>query len=451
MNSRYSLKTLFTTLFFTASLAYSSAWGQGNPVVVDKIIGKVDNYIVLKSDLERAYLEFMSRGEITGGNARCEILESLIINKLLVAKAEIDSVLVSDVEVESNLDNRMRYIIAQIGSEDMIEKYYNKSIAQFKEELRDQVKEQLIIQTMQRTLTEGINVTPNEVKKFFNEIPKDSLPYFSTEVSIAQIIKKPSISKTQKELVRNQLIDLRKRIMNGESFEALAKEYSQEPGADKSGGNIGFFKRGELAPEYEAASLKLRPGEISMPVETEFGFHLIQLIERRGNEFNTRHILLFPNSSSSDIDEATAFLDSIRTLVMKDSLSFEKAAKELSDDNLTASNGGFFTDDSGASRVSVEDIDPVIFFTLDTMQVGNITRPMAFRTEDGKEAVRILYFKEKLKPHQANLADDYQKIRMAALNQKKTKILNEWFDKAKDDVFIDIDPEYNHCNILGSQ
>lgn len=446
--NNYRWVSLVALLFFSISISFAQT---DKGVVADKIIAKVDNYIVLKSDLEKAYLEFLSRGEISGGNAKCEILESLIINKMMVAKADIDSVLVDDIEVEANLENRLRYMVSQIGSESAIEKYYNKTMDQFKEELRSSVKEQLIVQKMQQTITEGLTVTPSEVKRFFNQIPKDSLPYFSTEVAVAQIVKYPTVSKVQKNASITKLTDLRSRILNGESFEVLAKEFSQEPGADRTGGSIGFFKRGELAPEYEAAALKLRPGEISMPVETDFGFHLIQLIERRGNEFNTRHILLFPISSSSDVDETVSYLDSLRSAILSDTISFEKAAKEYSDDNLTASNGGFFADASGASRVSVEELDPVIFFTIDTMKVGTITKPMVFRTDDGKDAVRILYFKDKVRPHQANLLDDYQKIRMAALNQKKNKILNEWFEKAQDDVFIDIDPDYNQCKILGAQ
>lgn len=418
-------------------------------MVADKIIAKVDNNIILKSDLENAYLQYISNSQArVGSQLRCQILESLVINKLMVAKAEMDSVVVSDEEVTSNLNNRMNVFISRIGSEERIEEFYGKSIEQFKAELRDEVKEQLTVQKMQSTITKDIKVTPSEVKRFFNSIPADSLPYFSTEVSLAQIVKVPSVNKAQKEAVRQRLLNIREEIMNGADFEEMARRHSEEPGASTSGGNLGFQSRGNLVPPYEAAALRLKPGEISQPVETEFGFHLIQMIERRGNLYNTRHILLRPVSSALDIEEARDYLDSLRTQILNDSISFEKAAKEYSSDQETAISGGFFLDATGSPRVPVGELDPSLFFTIDTMKVGSITKPLTFRMEDGKEAVRILYYKSRIRPHEANLKDDYQKIAMAAENEKKNRVLNEWFDRAKGDVFIQIDPDYNNCRIM---
>lgn len=418
-------------------------------MVADKIIAKVDNNIILKSDLENAYLQYISNSQArVGSQLRCQILESLVINKLMVAKAEMDSVVVSDEEVTSNLNNRMNVFISRIGSEERIEEFYGKSIEQFKAELRDEVKEQLTVQKMQSTITKDIKVTPSEVKRFFNSIPADSLPYFSTEVSLAQIVKVPSVNKAQKEAVRQRLLNIREEIMNGADFEEMARRHSEEPGASTSGGNLGFQSRGNLVPPYEAAALRLKPGEISQPVETEFGFHLIQMIERRGNLYNTRHILLRPVSSALDIEEARDYLDSLRTQILNDSISFEKAAKEYSSDQETAISGGFFLDATGSPRVPVGELDPSLFFTIDTMKVGSITKPLTFRMEDGKEAVRILYYKSRIRPHEANLKDDYQKIAMADENEKKNRVLNEWFDRAKGDVFIQIDPDYNHCRIM---
>lgn len=428
-------------------------WAQGasaqQNLVADKIIAKVDNNIILKSDLEKAYLQYIANSQArVGSQLRCQILESLVINKLMVAKAEMDSVVVSDEEVTSNLNNRMNVFISRIGSEERIEEFYGKSIEQFKAELRDEVKEQLVVQKMQTTITKDIKVTPSEVKRFFNSIPADSLPYFSTEVSLAQIVKVPSVNKAQKETVRQRLLNIREEIMNGADFEEMARRHSEEPGAASSGGNLGFQNRGSLVPPYEAAALRLKPGEISQPVETEFGFHLIQMIERRGNLYNTRHILLRPVSSTLDIEEARNYLDSLRTQILNDSISFEKAAKEYSSDQETAISGGFFLDATGSPRVPVGELDPSLFFTIDTMKVGSITKPLTFRMEDGKEAVRILYYKSRIRPHEANLKDDYQKIAMAAENEKKNRVLNEWFDRAKGDVFIQIDPDYNHCRIM---
>jgi parvulin-like peptidyl-prolyl isomerase len=533
--------------------------------MIDKIIAKVDDYIVLRSDLDKSYLEYVSRGQEGGEEVRCGIFESLVINKLLLAKAEIDSVEIMDEEVEMNLDQRMQIIISQIGSEQRLEEYYGKSVDEFKAELFKDIREQMLADKMQRNITTDVKITPSEVKKFFGSIPKDSLPFLSTEVSIGQIVKIPEIGKNQKEKAREEILEIRNRILNGidrtsqyggwavrindnnklelvdkngqvysgswtydmnsrmftlelneisfdanefqsiwkltragsdsirfensdvdnsssfyavkengdkrtspvitmdfltgnwevvkfngkgEDFAALARELSDDPGSARAGGDLGFASRGTMVPEFEAAAMRLKPGEISRPVETDFGYHLIQLIERRGNEFHARHILKRPGFTEVDFGEAEDFLDSLRTRILEDSLVFEKVAKEHSDDDETSGNGGFLIDASGSSQVSVEDLDPVVFFTVDTMKVGDISHPIRYRMRDGKEAVRILYYKDKIRPHQANLKEDYQKIQLAALNEKKQIALNEWFDDAKKEVFIQIDDEYKKCAIL---
>lgn len=442
-----SLKFLISGIFvFTGMCSYAQDEPKG--FLVDEIIAKIDNNILLKSDLEKTYREYLSSGGTASERTKCGLLAQLITGKLLVAKAEIDSVMVSDDIVENNLNQRFRIILNQFGgSEEQLEEYYGKSISQIKEDVRDQVREQLIIQQMQNHITKDIAVTPAEVKKFFNSIPQDSLPYFSTEVEVAQIVALPEIGKKQKEEAREKLIGIRKRVMSGESFEALAKEYSEGPSA-RYGGDLGWASRGAMVPGYEAVALKLQPGELSMPVETEFGLHLIQLVERQGNEYHSRHILLMPSPSEEDIKTAENYLDSLKQEINAGKISFSKAAKEFSKDQLTAGSGGFFTDEMGGTRVSVENLDPVIFFTIDSMQVDKISEPIRFRTDEGKQAVRILYYKSKVRPHQANLKEDWQKIRNAALEQKKMKVLNEWFKEAREEVFISIDEDYNHCNIL---
>ncbi|WP_084372950.1 peptidylprolyl isomerase [Reichenbachiella faecimaris] len=446
MNLKYIKLVLIGLLMGVISTGQAQSDDKG--VVIDRIIAKVDDYIVLKSELDRAYLEFLSRGELSQGNAKCQILESLVINKMMVAKAEIDSIYVLDIEVENNLDRRMSYFIQQIGSEERLEEIYNKTIEEFKADLFDQIKEQMIVQKMQGTIGEDVKVTPAEVKKFYNQIPADSLPYFSTEVTIGQIVKIPEVNENRKEEIKAQMLDFKKRIQNGEDFGQLAKKHSQDPGSAANGGELGFFKRGELAPEFEAAALSMKPGEISRPVESQFGIHLIQLIERRGNTYNSRHILIIPQPSVGDVDDAKNFLDSLRTAVVVDSMRFEVFAKEHSDDQVTAGNGGFFSDATGAMRVSVEELDPTLFFTIDTMAVGSITKPLEFRMADGTDAVRIIMYKEKVPPHQANLLQDYQKIRAATVANKRNQIMSKWFKEAQGEVYIHVEPEYENCQIL---
>ncbi|GJM28078.1 MAG: peptidylprolyl isomerase [Cyclobacteriaceae bacterium] len=442
------LEVIRVLLVLLAAIVCMPVFAQDKGVVVDRIIAKVDDKIILQSELEEAYLQFLSSGQVTAGTSKCNIFESLVVNKLLVAKAEIDSVLVLDVEVDQNLDQRMQMILSQVGgNEQALESYYGKSLVDIRNELRESVKEQLIVQRMQSSITSDISVTPAEVQAFFNRIPRDSLPYFSAEVSIGQMVKIPEVGKDVKDRVRNQLLEYKKRIEAGESFEALARQYSQGPSAPK-GGNLGYQQRGSLVPPYEAAALQLEPGEISDPVESEFGFHLIQLISRRGNEYDSRHILLELEPSLKDIEKAEVYLDSLRTLIVKDSIAFEKVAKEYSDEQITADNGGFMIGETGSPYVATDKLDFETFLTLDTMKLGTITHPLPYQTQDGKKAVRIIYYKDRIKPHQANLLDDYQKIANATLAEKKNRILNSWFDKARNDVFIQIDPEYNNCQIL---
>ena len=435
----------FIFLFFSFIPCYSQEESPG--VVLDKIISKIDDYIVLKSELESTYLDVLSRGQRLSGNTKCAVLKNLITNKLLVAKAEIDSIMVEDSEVNQELDSRMNIIINQVGSEEEIENYYNKTISEFKNELFDDIKQQLVANKMRREILSDISVSPEEVRGFFNNIPKDSIPYFSTQVQVSQIVKIISVGDDQKEKAKLKLIDIRNKLISGENFEILATLNSEDFESPKRGGRIGFVGRGVLQPEYEEASLKLNPGEISMPIETKFGFHLIELIEKRGNMYDTRHILIKPKISDNDIINGKKELDSLKNLVTIDSVSFEELARKTSDDKFTSSFGGYFTDASGGEKILVDELDPVIFFTIDTMKVGSISPPMQFRMDDGTQALRILFYKNKILPHLGNLKEDYQRFRAFALNKKQSEILDNWFEITKSEVFITIDDEYNTCNL----
>jgi peptidyl-prolyl cis-trans isomerase SurA len=435
----------FIFLFFSFIPCYSQEESPG--VVLDKIISKIDDYIVLKSELESTYLDVLSRGQRLSGNTKCAVLKNLITNKLLVAKAEIDSVMVEDSEVNQELDSRMNIIINQVGSEEEIENYYNKTISEFKNELFDDIKQQLVANKMRREILSDISVSPEEVRRFFNNIPKDSIPYFSTQVQVSQIVKIISVGDDQKEKAKLKLIDIRNKLISGENFEILATLNSEDFESAKRGGRIGFVGRGVLQPEYEEASLKLNPGEISMPIETKFGFHLIELIEKRGNMYDTRHILIKPKISDNDIINGKKEMDSLKNLVTIDSVSFEELARKTSDDKFTSSFGGYFTDASGGEKILVDELDPVIFFTIDTMKVGSISPPMQFRMDDGSQALRILFYKNKILPHLGNLKEDYQRFRTFALNKKQSEILDNWFEITKSEVFITIDDEYNTCNL----
>lgn len=441
----YRSSTVLGLMFFTVTCMQAQ--------VLDRIIAKVDNYIVLQSELDIAYEQFKANmeGPVTD-DVQCRVLETLIINKLMLAKAEIDSVVVEKSAVDDQLERRMQYFVAQVGGAEKLEQYYGKTLDDLKSELRKQVKEQMIIQKMQDNITSKIKVTPGDVKKFYNGIPKDSLPYFSTEVEVGQIVKKAFVSKGQKSLAKKKLEEIRQRIINGEDFCELARIYSEDPGSGKLCGELGYFNKGDLVPPYEAAALKLKPGETSQVIESEFGYHIIQLLGRKGNEYNTRHILIKATSSQHDISSSGEYLDSLRTAILDGKINFEKAAKDLSDDKVTSPNGGMFQDqNTGDTRIPLENIDPGLFFVIDTMKVGTITQAFSFRMEDGTEAMRIVYYKSKIPPHQANLKDDYQKILTATQEEKKNNAINLWFDKTKGEVYIDIHKDYKNCQILQAQ
>ncbi|MFY0599414.1 MAG: peptidylprolyl isomerase [Cyclobacteriaceae bacterium] len=430
-------------------LGLGSVYAQESQAVnIDKIIAKVDDYIILKSDLEKAYLDYLSQGQFNNQGTKCLILQQLVQEKMFLAQAVIDSVEVEDVMVQAQLTSRMEAVIARVGSASELEKYYGKTVEELEEELFDDIKQQLIIQKMQQEIVANLTVSPAEVRRFYNKIPKDSLPYFSTEVGVAQIVVQPKAGKDQKNKVKRLMYEIKGRIIAGEPFEQLARQYSEDPGSAARGGELPFYSRGQLAPEFEATAMTLKPGELSDPIETQFGYHLIELQEKRGNTFKSRHILISPKPSPEDIKVSENYLDSLRTVIIADSISFQEAAKEYSDDKQTSSSGGFFIDPNGSSRISVDQLDPTIFFTLDTMQIGNITKPERFQQADGSYAFRILYYKEKEAPHQANLRKDYQKISVATLSDKRNRIIQKYFDGAKDNVYIEVDPEYDHCNLI---
>lgn len=443
-----NLRFLAISIFFLGLCAQSIAQDKPDPFVVDKIIAKVDNYVILKSELEGAYQNYITDGNPPSELAKCDLLNRLIINKLLVAKAEIDSVIVTTQEVDSETEQRMGMILQNSGnSPEQLEKAYGKTLDQIKVELRDQIREQKLGREMQLKITKDISITPAEVKRFFNNVPTDSLPFYSSDVEVSQIVKVAKISPSQEEEAKKELNSIRDQILGGASFSELAKKYSHDPSAQQNGGDMGYVGRGAMVPQFEAMAFKLKEGEISMPFKSPFGFHIMQLIDRRGNEYNSRHILLSATPSKADIEAAEKYLDSLREKIVKDKLSFEKTAKEYSDDANTKLRGGFFTDAEGGTKISLREIDPVVYLAIDTMKVGNISKPLVYRTDELKDAVRVLYFKSKLPPHQANLKDDWHRLQSAAMAEKKDKMLGKWFKKARTDVFVSIDPVYKGCKI----
>lgn len=451
MHLRFISKLILLAVFFipfNADAQSNEYQGQ----VLEKIIAKIDNEIILQSELEVAYLQFkQSNNNVFSPNLKCKVLETIIVNKLLLAKANLDSVTVEEEQIQQQLDMRMNMLLQQFnGNEATLLKEYGKTITQLKNEYRDDVKEQLVIQRMQGKISSDITITPNEVHDFFKVIPKDSLPYFPMELEVGQIVKYPKPNQNQLDLARNKAEFILEKLRDGADFETMAQRYSEDPGSGKNGGNLGFAKRGAMVTEFEEAALLLKENEISEVIKSQFGYHIIQLLERRGNEYNSRHILIQPQSDRSDLMTAKYFLDSLRKELVNKTIEFSKAAHKHSDDAATKGSGGMFHDGQGNTRVAAEPdkIDPDLFFIVTKMKPGEISEPMEFTTESGEKAYRIIWMKDKVNPHQANLKDDYQKIQNAALEEKKSRAINDWFGKTKEEIYINIDKDYSHCTIL---
>lgn len=445
------IKNLFlSVLAFSISMT-SVAQEASTAQLLDKIIAKVDNHYILKSEIEQQFQQYQVSGQANTPD-RCQILEGLVINKLMLAKAEIDSVMVEEKRIDSELNSRMDQMEQQYGTAKNIVEAFGKPIATMKEELRANLKEQMTGRKMQDKITDDVKITPKEVASFFSIIPTDSLPYLPSEVVIGHIVRLAQPNKDQKNELVSRLLDYRRRIEKGESFEELAKLYSEDLGSGKRGGDLGFSKRGQMVAPFEAAALKLKPKQMSEVVESEFGFHMIQLLEVRGQEYHARHILLRPDYQKLDLTEPSKYLDSIRILIQRDSVKFDAAARENSQDKGTQDAGGLLMDMGSRSyRIPFDGtMEPGLYFSIDTMKVGTISTPIPYRTEDGRSAVRILYFKTKRPPHFANLKEDYQKISNIALTRKKNDAIEKWFLKAKEDVFIFIDDEFKSCNTLGT-
>ncbi len=438
-------------LYLSFVLNISFVYSQGQ--TVEKIIAKVDKQIILLSELKQATIEFQQANRMGYvQDLECKVFETLVINKLLLAKAVKDSVGVSRAELEAQLDMRMQQILAAYGGdEEALLKNYGKTIFQLKNEFRDKVREQMIAQKMQSSITQGVTITPLEVRKFFNNLPVDSLPFYSSELEIAQIVVFPKASKVEKKLVYNQLMQIKRDIVSENvTFSDMAKKYSADPGSAVRGGDLGYQGRGKLVPEYEATALNLQVGEISDPVESEYGFHIIQLIDKRGNEFDTRHILIKINTGYLSMQSASKTLDSLKIAIKSDSISFAKAAYNYSEDEKTKIYGGRITDAQGNSKVAANNtqvIGPDIFFLVDEMKIGEISEPVAYTAPDGVRGKRIIYLMGKTKAHQANLKDDYQKIYNATLANKKSKEVEKWFQQTRKEIYIQTEPEYSQCEI----
>ncbi len=423
---------------------------NAQPQVIDKVIGIVGKHIILYSDFQGGVQEFTKDGSKLTDTLRSRLFEDLLFQKLLLAQADKDSVITKDEQVDAELERRMAYYLAQFGSEENFYSFYGKSSAAFKEELRDDVKDQLTAQTMQSKVVGEIKVTPSEVRNFYNSIPVDSLPIINSEVELGQLVKKPQISSDAKKAALEKIQGLHKRVVSGESsMTAMATIYTDDPGSAKTGGIYKDIMRGQFVPEFDAVAFKIKPGDVSEVFETQYGYHFLKLLSRRGDLIDVQHILISPKLDNADMNKAKNDLDSIYQLILSKQLSFCNAAAKYSDDADSKNNCGTMVNNStGTTRFEMEELAQIeqnLVFLLDKMNVGDITKPTIFMGNDTKQAFRIIYLKNRTSPHVANLKDDYPRIQNMATANKQKKIVSDWITKKSKSTYIKIDPEFQNC------
>lgn len=432
-------------LFFTIIITFYYSFL--NAQTIDRVEGIIGDRIVLTSDIEMKYLQFLSQGITNSSELRCSIFEDLLYEKLLAHRAEIDSLEIGDQEINEEVEKRVDYYVNQIGSVEKMESYFKKKIYSIKMELKDMVREQFLAQRMQATITSNIKVTPSEIRLFFNEFALDEIPEIESRVTIHQLVVSPEISKKEINRVREKLNNFRDRIIKGEDFKVLAALYSDDPSATNNGGEIGFVNRGDLVSEFERVAFRLKENEISEVVESKYGFHIIQLIERRGEQINVRHILIKPKVSSSDLLTAKEEISRIAKMIKDSTITFLEAVKEYSDDDSKNNDGLLVNPSTGSISFPISDLGPSLRYVVDGMMQGDISSPTIIEQEDGSKAYRIILLKDKTDSHLANLVDDYELIQSQALADKKQKRINHWIDKQIDQTYIYLSNQYINCDL----
>ncbi len=447
----------FIGTFLLSITIFSGVVGQNtsSQPVVDKVVAVVADQIVLKSELESAIIQYASSGNPIEPNTRCVIFEDLLFKKLLLNQAALDSVEIPDAQIEDNIARRMQFFVQQIGSEKKLEEFYGKSIPEIKAEFHDLVRDQMLTEQMQGSITSGVDISPKEVRLFFNDIPKDSLPFINSEVVVEHIMIDPVISEEERNLSKSKIEEIRQRVLKGEDFGTLAFLYSEDPGSAKKNGELGFMKRDALVKEFSAVAFSIQPGQVSEIVETEFGYHIIQLVERRGQLVNVRHILIKPKVNQMDLITAKTELDSIRTQIVDvDSVKFETMAARYSDDKSTRMNGGKLINPQTGSTVfeidEVSKVDPSLFFILDKMKPGEISKPVIYQKMDGSQAYRIVKLVSVTDAHRANMEDDYLKIQGAAKAEKEKEVMDKWIKNKISSNYIRIDDDLLNCDFQHS-
>ena len=438
-------KLILSMLLITSILC---AYAQGGGTMIDGIVAVIGKSIIMRSDLEKHFNDYTAQYKTVENpdEIYCTILENLVYTKLMVHQAALDSIEISDEEVDYRLNSRIQYFLQQTGGDvKYIENYFNKSMTEIKKEMREMMFEQAQVEQVQSSVTGSITITPSEVNQFASKISPDSMPLVSTTYQFGEIVKIPPVSEEEVEEVKERLTSYRERILRGEKISGLARLYSDDPGSASKGGDLGFVERGTLYPEFEAAAFNLKSGEVSQIVKTQAGYHIIQLIERRGESIRVAHILIQPKPSTDEQVKAIMYLDSVRKVILDEKLTLEEAAKKYSEGS-TRLNGGMVVNPYNSSLTfDRQSLDDATFTTLNKLIPGEYSECVPFVNDDGVMAYRLLYLKERVSEHKANIVEDYDMIKNAALEQKKYEALEKWVKEKVKVTNIKIAEQYKDC------
>jgi peptidyl-prolyl cis-trans isomerase SurA len=432
-------------------LMNGTTFSQGK--VIDKIVAKIGDEFILLSDIENQKLSMIQNNVETDNNTDCDILENLMYEKLLINQAILDSIEVGDEVVNQEMESRLRVIAEQIGSIERLEQFYGKSVAQIKGEFFDVIKKRMQAERMKESITEGIDVTPRQVKEFYNKLHKDSIPYINSKIVVAQIVMYPQLTDADKKMALKTIQDAKERVEKGErSFKTEAVLTSDDPGSKLEGGDLGWQTRGTMVPEFEAELFKLEKNELSPIFETQYGYHFIEMLDRKGDNYHVRHILVTPKVDKRALVLAKKRMDSVYNEIKKGTITFEEAAAQFSHDEQSKNSGGKivnpYSGDYKWDIQNINDIDPQMSRIIDRLEVGNYGVPGLYENYmEQKQGVRIVKLLDRSKPHLANLTDDYQLIQMAALNERKQEVIDTWVRNKISGSYIWLSEEYaTRCN-----
>ncbi|MCU0321786.1 MAG: peptidylprolyl isomerase [Chitinophagaceae bacterium] len=442
----------YLLFFIIGTFTFLQSFAQPKKVVADKIIGQVGDKIILRSDVMNAIADYKRQGQDAQLplNPECAFLEGQLIQKALVLQAEKDSLVVSDEEIEAALDNQIRGFINAYGSKEMLEEISGRTIYQLKDDFRGPFREKKMADQMRSKIVDNIKITPNEVKAYFSKIPKDSLPYYESEIEISQIVSIPKSNKDVDEYVIKQMYEYKRQVENGvKKFDALAKQFSEDPGSKDNGGMYNINRSEKFwDKDFLAGCFRLKEGQISPVIKTKFGYHIIQMVSRAGDDAVIRHILRIPPITDDEIAISKQKLDTVRRNIVAGKISFGEAVNKYSDDDGSKFNGGAITARDGSTYITIDELDKDLVVAIKDLKVGEYSKPLIF-DDRGVKKVRIVYLKTRTEPHQENLREDYNKVAERALDEKRQTTLEKWFKDHLPKYYITIDKEFADCNSLG--